>query len=95
MLGPVTLAGKEVFEQHFGATRLHATHHLGAVVAGRLVKEPWAVLDPTALGVIGRKDHAADAGVGERGGAHGTGLKRYIEIAIRQSWLADLSRRLA
>src|SRR6185503_1790492 len=68
---------------------------LGLMMAGRLVEDARTVLDAAALGIGGPPVEPADAGEGNRLGAHRAGLQRNIEIAIDQARRAELRRRRA
>ena len=47
------------------------------------------MLDRTAFGIGSAEIEAADAGEGDRRGAHGAGLERDIEVAIDQALAAE------
>ena len=75
-------APEEPPQQFAGARRVDAAIDLRAVMAGRLGEEARAVLDRAALGIAGAEIEPAQARERDRGGAHGAGLERDIEIAI-------------
>src|SRR5579864_8002081 len=82
--------------QQLGPARLvDPAIDLRAVVAGRLLEEARAVLDGAALGIVGAEIEAADARERDRGGAHGAGLERDVEIALLEARPAALRRRVA
>ena len=60
------------------------------MMAGRLREEARAMLDRAAFGIGRAEIEAADAGEGDRGGAHGAGLERDIEVAIGEPLAAEL-----
>ena len=55
------------------------------VVAGGLTEDFRAVLDATALGVLGAEIEPADAGKGYGVGAHGARLQRHVKIAMGEA----------
>ncbi len=59
------------------------------MMAGRLVEDARAVLHPAALGVVGAEIEAADAGQGNRRGAHRAGLQRDVEVAAVELLLPE------
>lgn len=59
------------------------------MVADGALKEPRAVVDRPAFFVLSAIVEAADAGKGDGGGAHGTGLKRHVKVATHQPFRAE------
>ncbi len=63
-------------------------------MAGRAAKEPHTVFHRPALRIAGTEIKPADAREGHRGGAHGAGLQRDIEIAVGKPLRAERGRGL-
>src|SRR6266571_5580234 len=61
-----------------------AAVNLRAVVAGRLVEDARAVLDPAALCIVGGEIEPADPREPDRRGAHRARLQRDVEIAVSE-----------
>src|SRR5690625_766762 len=78
-------AAEEGLQQGSRITLPDAADDFRPVMTAAAFKNPGSVFDAAALGIIGAEDEAADAGKGDRLGAHGTRLQRYIEIAVWQA----------
>src|SRR5437762_1550741 len=59
------------------------------MMAGRLLEDPRAVLDPATFRVVGSKIQPPDMGERNRRGAHRTGLQCHMEIATGQPLHAE------
>src|SRR6266851_3103167 len=80
---------KESAQEVAGGAFGDATVDLRAVVAGRLVEDPRAVLDPAAFRIVGGKIEPADPRQADRRGAHRAGLQRHVEIAAGEPLCAE------
>src|SRR3546814_9562928 len=74
-------------------TLFRSADHLRAVVAGRLLEDARAMVDAAALGIVGAVHQPAEPGKADRRRAHRTGLKRHVEIRLRQPLQAAVGDR--
>src|SRR6516162_754494 len=77
-----TPIAKKGAQQIAGAPLLDPAIDFGPVVGGRLVEQARAMLDRAAFRVVGAEIEPAQAGQGDRRGAHRARLEGNVEIAL-------------
>lgn len=81
---------EKLLEQRRGAGLPDASIDLRRVMAGWLAEKTRPMLDGAAFGIRRAEIKPADAGEGDCRGAHGTRLKRHIEVAVNKTLAVEL-----
>ena len=94
-LGPFIRLGlapcpKEPLEQRRALFSQDSALNLGSPVAGGPFEKAGAMNHRAALGVLGTKDQASDAGMADGTRTHGAGLKRHNQRQTGQPIVSDL-----